>query len=233
MQDKFLVAIAEGTHPGSMPNPAVKPSSADGTTGGTRGRVGRRQNSLHKRRGRPFGRPRRCLWDPLPCPLSSSSLHIPTHPACSPQGSVKYSSHKSDSDDGARTSGSRSRAIFRSCRLTRPFAESLPRGAVPCSCTSWSPTGGRGRNGDGPLPASRRLVRPGSCPPRWSCVGSPGSDAPGCCWSGSSASGYRKGVITQGLINTPFQGSSSGGKFPFPQLCRYGLCLGSGLFCIR
>ena len=30
-----------GDTPGSMPNPAVKPSSADGTAGGTRGRVGR------------------------------------------------------------------------------------------------------------------------------------------------------------------------------------------------
>lgn len=30
-----------GETPGSIPNPAVKPSSADGTAGGTRGRVGR------------------------------------------------------------------------------------------------------------------------------------------------------------------------------------------------
>ncbi len=29
-----------GDTPGSMPNPEVKPSSADGTAGGTRGRVG-------------------------------------------------------------------------------------------------------------------------------------------------------------------------------------------------
>ena len=38
-----MVVFAEGTHPVSMPNPAVKSSSADGTAGGTRGRVGRRQ----------------------------------------------------------------------------------------------------------------------------------------------------------------------------------------------
>ena len=33
-----------GDTPGPMPNPAVKPSFADGTTEGIRGRVGRRQN---------------------------------------------------------------------------------------------------------------------------------------------------------------------------------------------
>ena len=37
-----------GDTPGPMPNPAVKPSIADGTTKGIRGRVGHRQNILKK-----------------------------------------------------------------------------------------------------------------------------------------------------------------------------------------
>ena len=38
-----------GVTPGSMPNPAVKPSFADGTTEGIRGRVGRCQNYIKKK----------------------------------------------------------------------------------------------------------------------------------------------------------------------------------------
>ena len=38
-----------GDTPGPMPNPAVKPSFADGTTEGIRGRVGRCQNYIKKK----------------------------------------------------------------------------------------------------------------------------------------------------------------------------------------
>ena len=39
-KEKVFGGICGGDTPGSMPNPVVKSSSADGTAGGTRGRVG-------------------------------------------------------------------------------------------------------------------------------------------------------------------------------------------------
>jgi hypothetical protein len=46
-----------------MPNPAVKPSIADGTAKGIRGRVGRRQNILQKG---VFGKPKAPFFVKLP-----------------------------------------------------------------------------------------------------------------------------------------------------------------------
>ncbi len=55
-----------GVTPGSMPNPAVKPSSADGTAEAIRGRVGRCRKSLQtKHEGVPQKECPRVLF---PCP---------------------------------------------------------------------------------------------------------------------------------------------------------------------
>ena len=57
-----------GVTPGSMPNPAVKPSSADGTAEAIRGRVGHcRKSLLNKQtRGRsPKGTPSCCICPSL------------------------------------------------------------------------------------------------------------------------------------------------------------------------
>ena len=66
-----------GVTPGSMPNPAVKPSSADGTAEAIRGRVGHCRKSLlnkHTRGRSPKGTPSRCMYRSLPLDLNLSQL---------------------------------------------------------------------------------------------------------------------------------------------------------------
>ncbi len=53
-KDWVFGGFCGGVTPGSMPNPAVKPSSADGTPGGTRGRVGRCRKPYKTDGGRFF-----------------------------------------------------------------------------------------------------------------------------------------------------------------------------------
>ena len=45
----FSGGISDRVPPGHMPNPEVKPVSADGTVWGTYGRVGRRQKTVERR----------------------------------------------------------------------------------------------------------------------------------------------------------------------------------------